>query len=81
MTTTIFGALRSFEKLKSAGVPEEQAKTQAGALREIIDERLVSKDFLDFRLKEPEYKLVIRLGGIMTVCTAILLAGLPIILK
>ena len=81
MTPTTFGALRYFEKLKSAGVPEEQAKIQADALREIIDERLITKDFLDFRLKELEYKLVIRLGGIMAVCTAILLAGLPIILK
>ena len=81
MTTTTFDTLRYFEKLKSAGVPEEQAKIQADALREIIDERLVTKDYLDFRLKELEYKLVIRLGGIMAVCTAILLAGLPLILK
>ena len=34
MTTTTFDALGYFEKLKSAGVPEEQAKVQAAAFRE-----------------------------------------------
>ena len=80
MPTTTFDSLRYFEKLKAAGVPEEQAKVQADALREVIDERLV-KDYLDYRLKELEYKLVIRLGGIVVACTAILLAGLPLMLK
>lgn len=81
MTATTFDALAYFEKLKAAGVPEEQAKIQATALREVIDERLVTKDFLDLRLKELEYKLTIRLGGIVVACTAILLAALPLILK
>ena len=81
MTATTFDALAYFEKLKAAGVPEEQAKIQATALREIIDERLVTKDYLDLRLKELEYKLTIRLGGIVVACTAILLAALPLILK
>lgn len=31
MTTTTFDSLRYFEKLKAAGVPEEQAKVQADA--------------------------------------------------
>ena len=34
MTTTTFDALGYFEKLKGAGVPEEQAKVQAAAFRE-----------------------------------------------
>lgn len=81
MAGTTFDALEYFEKLKSAGVPEAQAKIQANALREVIDERLVTKDFLDLRLKELEYKLTIRLGGIVVACTALLLAELPLILK
>ena len=81
MASTAFDALGYFEKLKAAGVPEEQAKIQANALREVIDERLVTKDYLDLRLKELEYKLTIRLGGIVVACTAILLAALPLILK
>ncbi len=34
MTTATFDALGYFEKLKAAGVPEEQAKVQAAAFRE-----------------------------------------------
>ncbi len=34
MTTTTFDALGYFEKLKAAGVPEEQARVQAAAFRE-----------------------------------------------
>ena len=37
MTTMTFDSLGYFEKLKSAGVPEEQAKVQAVALREQLD--------------------------------------------
>lgn len=81
MPATTFDALAYFEKLKAAGVPEEQAKIQANALREVIDERLVTKDYLDLRLKELEYKLTIRLGGIVVACTALLLAALPLLIK
>ncbi|MBD5607250.1 MAG: hypothetical protein HDQ93_00150 [Desulfovibrio sp.] len=34
MATTTFDALAYFEKLKAAGVPEEQAKVQANAFRD-----------------------------------------------
>lgn len=34
MTATIFDALAYFEKLKTAGVPEEQARVQANAFRD-----------------------------------------------
>lgn len=81
MGSTTFDALAYFEKLKSAGVPEDQARIQATALREIIDERLVTKYYLDLRLKELEYKLIIRLGGIVVACAALLLAALPLIMK
>ena len=47
MTTTTFGSLGYFEKLKDAGVPEEQAKLQAAAFRE----------FRPFRKKTPEKSL------------------------
>ena len=50
-------------------------------MREIVDGRLVTREYLDLRLKELEYKLTIRLGGIVVACTAILLAALPLLLK
>lgn len=76
MAATTFDTLGYFEKLKAAGVPEEQAKIQANALREVIEDSLVTKR----DLKELEYKLTIRLGGIVVACTALLLAILPMLI-
>ncbi len=81
MPAATFDALAYFEKLKGAGVPEEQARIQANAMREIVDEQLASRTCLDLGLKELEYKLTIRLGGIVVASTAILLAALPLLLK
>ena len=77
MGTTTFDTLGYFEKLKAAGVPEEQAKIQANALRDIIENSLVTKR----DLKELELRLTIRLGGIVVACTALLLAILPIVIR
>jgi hypothetical protein len=81
MTTTTFDTLGYFEKLKAAGVPEAQAKVQTEALREIIEDKLVTKkDLLELEnrfnstMKELEYRLVIRLGGMMAACVAIVAA-------
>lgn len=46
MTTTTFDTLGYFEKLKAAGVSEVQADT----LREFIDDRIVTKEHLEFGL-------------------------------
>lgn len=37
MSSTTFDSLGYFEKLKAAGVPDEQAKVQAAAFREFTD--------------------------------------------
>jgi hypothetical protein len=81
MTTTTFDTLGYFEKLKAAGVPEAQAKVQTEALREVIEDRLATKgDLLDLerrinsKMKELEYRLVIRLGGMMAASIAIVAA-------
>ncbi len=41
MTTTTFDALAYFEKLKAAGVPEEQARVQANAFRDFRFSRMI----------------------------------------
>ena len=75
MTTTTFDTLGYFEKLKTAGMPEEQAKVVANTTREIIDERLVTKEYLDTRLRELEYRLqynlTVRLGAMIAAAVAI----------
>ena len=57
--------------------PESQARIQADTLRELVDSSLVTKR----DLRELEYKLTIRLGGIAVACTAILLAVLPLLVR
>ena len=57
MATANFDSLSYFEKLKAAGVPEEQAKVQASALKELFDNRLINRDYLDARLAETELRL------------------------
>jgi len=52
MSAVTFDTLGYFERLKAAGVPEAQAKVQADALRELADNRLVTKEHLDIRLTE-----------------------------
>lgn len=48
---------------------------------EILEEKITTKQDLKELELRLEYDLTIRLGGIVVACTAILLAGLPLILK
>ena len=77
MTPITFDTLGYFEKLKAAGVPEQQAKAQVEVFREVIEDRLATKqDISDLRreLKELEYRLTIRLGAMMAASIAIVAA-------
>jgi hypothetical protein len=65
MTTATFDTLGYFERLRAAGVPEEQAKVQADAIREVIDNkisslenRLVSKTDLQIAMAELKHDLL-----------------------
>ena len=64
MPTVTFDTLGYFEKLKAAGFTEEQAKAQANALREVIEERLATKGDLvqmELRLTSEMQKLELRM--------------------
>jgi cell division protein ZapA (FtsZ GTPase activity inhibitor) len=85
MTSTTFDTLGYFEKLKAAGFSEEQAKIVANTTREVVDERLVTKEHLDARIRELDaklreleyrlqYNLTIRLGAMMAASIAIVAA-------
>ncbi len=74
MATSTFDSLGYAKKLEAAGFTREQAEVQANALREVIDERLVTRDYLDTRLKELEYRLTIRLGAMLAASIAIVAA-------
>ena len=77
MPAATFDTLSYFERLKSAGVPEAQARIQADALRELVDSSLVTRR----DLRELEYKLTIRFGGSAVACTALLLAVPPMMIR
>jgi len=55
------------DKLKVASFTNEQAEVQAEVLAEHIDKRLAKKQ----DLKELEYRLIIRLGGMMVIAIGI----------
>ena len=79
MTTTTFDTLGYFEKLKAAGVPEEQARVQADTLRDLIDARLVTKEHLDIRLAELKNDLLRWMVGIAVGQIALMVAFLALI--
>ena len=74
MTSVTFDTLGYFERLKAAGVPEAQAKVQADTLRELIDDRLVTKEHLDIRLAELKHDLLRWMLGIAAGQIALIVA-------
>jgi hypothetical protein len=75
MTSAAFDTLGYFEKLKAAGVPESQAKAHTDAMREIIEDRLATKQ----DLRELEARLTVNLTnrfGVMLAAAVALLAAL-----
>lgn len=72
MSTITFDTHAYIKKLKAVGVPEEQAEVQAQAIADLVTDRLVTKDDLERGLKELEYRLVIRLGGMIVVAIGVI---------
>ena len=72
-----FDSLGYTKELEAAGVPRLQAEAQANALRKVIDAQLATKQ----DLRELEYRVILKLGGIVIGCSAILLGLLPILIK
>jgi hypothetical protein len=74
MSATTFDTLSFARKLQDLGFTREQAEGFAQLQRELVDERLVTRDYLDMRLKDLEYRLTIRLGGMMAASVALVAA-------
>ena len=78
MPTVTFDTLGYFEKLKAAGFTGEQAKAQANALREVIEERLATKgDLVQMELRltsemqKLELRMTLKLGAMLAASVAI----------
>jgi hypothetical protein len=65
MSTITFDTHEFIKRLKSVDFSEEQAEVLAAEHRQIIEENLITKEHLDMRLRELEYRLIIKLGGMM----------------
>ena len=74
MTQATFDTLDFARKLQQLGFTREQAEGFAQMQRELMDDRLVTREYLDIRLKELEYRLIIRLGGMMAASIALVAA-------
>lgn len=67
MSAVTFDTYAYVKKLRAVGVPEEQAEVQAQAIADLVADRLVTKEDLERGLKDLEYRLIIRLGGMIVV--------------
>ena len=81
MVATTFDTLSYAKKLQDLGFTKEQAEGFAQLQRELIDERLATKQDLreletrlDNKIEKLEYRLTIRLGGMMAASIAIVAA-------
>jgi hypothetical protein len=93
MTTISFDTLAYAKKLLSAGFTQQQAEVQAEALKDIIDDRLATKDDiketnlqireseknLRHEMKEMELRIVIRLGAMIAASIAIIVTFLKLV--
>jgi len=71
VATITFDTHEFIKRLKSVGFSEEQAEVFANEHRRIIDDNLLTKEHLDMRLRELEYQLIIKLGGMMMAAVAV----------
>jgi hypothetical protein len=71
----VFDTLKVYERLKGADLPESAAKEIAEVFRETIDERLVTRQYLDLRLSETKAD-IIKWVAAMLVAQAALISAL-----
>jgi hypothetical protein len=78
MTTITFDTHSFVKKLKAVGFTEEQAEVFASEQARLIEDKLATKnDLVELEsnlrrdLKELEYRIIIKLGGLMAASIAI----------
>lgn len=70
-TTTTFDTLKLSDKFIAAGIDEKHARVFAETFGELANDQLVTKEYLDFKLKNEFEKLELR----MTIKTAVIVAA------
>ena len=75
MTTISFDTLAYAKKLMAAGFTQQQAEVQAEALRDIIEDKLATKE----DLKNLELRLIIKVGAMMSASIVIIVTLMKLI--
>jgi hypothetical protein len=79
MTAIVFDTHNYVKRLKAVGIPEEQAEVQAEALATLVNDQLVTKQYLDLRLAELKNDLIKWVVGISAAQAAIIVTLLKFI--
>lgn len=56
--STAIDTLKLYERLKAADLPEKAAKEIAEVIKDTVEERLVTREYLDVRLAELKAEIV-----------------------
>ena len=70
MSVMVSNSLNYAKRLEQAGFTRQQAEVQANTMTEIVDEKIATKQ--DLRVLE--YRITIRLGGMLAAAVAVLAA-------
>ena len=83
MSSITFDTLKYTERLRAAGVPEQQAKAESEALRDVLseatDNTLATKSDiyrLESSIEKLELRLTIKLGAFLAVFAGVIIAAL-----
>ena len=74
MSDITFDTLKYSKKLREAGFTEQQAEIQAEALKELIEDKLATKQDLKELEARLTYKLTIRFGSMLVAAVLVLAA-------
>jgi len=74
-----FDTHETVKKLRKAGFNEKQAEAQTAILANLVQDQLVTKNYLDEKLRELEYRLILRLGGMLAVAVGLIVGMLKLI--
>lgn len=76
---TAIDTLRLYERLKAADLPERAAKEIAEVIKDTIEERLVTKEYLDVRLAEVKGDIIKWVAAMLVAQAAVIAALVKII--
>ena len=69
---TVVDTLKIYERLKAATLNEQAAKEIAEVINDVVEEDLVTKQYLDLRLAELRHDLTWRMGAMAAATIAVL---------